>query len=135
MRALVWAPALFALAFVLTVYADSGSAIEALPRPLLIAGGLAVAIQAALTLLCRDRAAGTVTALVVLIGMALPLLAITLSLCLVATMAFARWRGFSAKRLVVGAGPLVAILFAISAGRVVATPQVGGLHHRYDRAA
>jgi hypothetical protein len=120
--ALVCAPALYALAFVLTVYADSGSAVEALPRPLLVAGVAAIATQAVLTLLFRNRIAGALVALVILIGVVLPLLAMTLALCLIAILVFARWRRFPAMRLVLIAGPMAVIMFSISAVRVVTDP-------------
>ncbi|MGH2444893.1 MAG: hypothetical protein ACRDGD_02455 [Candidatus Limnocylindria bacterium] len=122
LKMVLLAPVLFALGFVLTVYADSGRALESLPRPLVIAAAGALLIQGVATLLLRNGLAGAAVALVALVGVAVPLLGITLGLICLAAAAFARWRGFSAVLPATGLGMVVAMTFVIAAGRVIVSP-------------
>lgn len=120
--ALIASPTLFAAGFVLTVFADSGSALEALPRPLGIAAVGAALAQGLATLLLRDRVPGAVAALIVMVTVATPLIGIALGLIAIAAAGFARWRGFSAAPLAAGLGTVIAITFVIAATRVAVSP-------------
>lgn len=116
------APVLYASGFVLTVFADSGSALEALPRPLAISVLGAVFTQAVATLLLRDRVRGAMAALVVLVTLAFPLIGITLGLVALGVAGFARWRGFSATPLAASLGAVVSITFVIATARSMLSP-------------
>lgn len=56
--AILLAPAMMAMAFVLTNFADSGIVLNTLPRPLAVVTAVTVGVQALLTLLARSSFAG-----------------------------------------------------------------------------
>jgi hypothetical protein len=116
------APGLFALAFVLTVFADSGSALESLPRPLVVAAFGAVLIQAILSLAFRSLIHGAVVTMLLLTFVASPLLAITCALVGAVVIAFSRWRRFATHPFVSMAGLVVGLVFVIALVRVVTSP-------------
>ena len=116
------APVLFAMGFVLTVFADSGSALEALPRPLAIAGIGAFVLEAVAALALRSWNRGAMVALVLVIFLVNPLFGMTTALIVGAIALVASWRGFSAAPFARGLATVVAILFAIAAGRAVLSP-------------
>jgi hypothetical protein len=119
---LLAAPVLFSLAFVLTVYADSGSALESLPRPLAVAALGALLIQAPASLLLWSWNRGAVAAFALLCAIVSPTLAVTLALTGITIVIFARLRRFSAAPFATHLWTVVAFLFGIALIRVVISP-------------
>lgn len=121
-RLITAAPTLFALALVLTVYADSGSALEALPRPLAVAAIGALAVQLVASIGLRSVRSGSLAALMVLGVVVSPLWGITAAVVAVAVILFGRWRQFPTTGVVSFAGTVAAIAFTIALARVVVSP-------------
>lgn len=65
-------PVLFAVAYIATLFANSTATVEVLPRPMVIAAGVALVVQLLLTIVTRDRGLGAyaaLAALLVLVGL------------------------------------------------------------------
>ncbi len=114
------APALLAAAFVLAVYADTGTMLYELPRAVVGAIALAIAVQAIGIAGSRSLMAGSLLAVAVL-AIVIDLRAIVGVLTLAAVWFLARRTGWS-HDLSAGIAVVVAVVFALSIGRVMASP-------------
>lgn len=112
------APTLLAAGFVLTVFADDGTHLAELWRPLWIAIALALGLQMLATLLLRSSTAGTVAALIAILAlMSLPLGIIALATAIALELA-RRWgRPFM---LLPGAAVVISIFFGLGMVRAAA---------------
>lgn len=114
------APALFAAAFVLTAFADTGTFVSTLWRPLGLAIVLAFAIQVVASIALRSASRGAVTALLALVGILDPRLAlIALGVVISAELARRRSRPVEVLR---GAAVIVTVFFALSIVRAATSP-------------
>lgn len=117
-RALVAAPILIAAGFVLTVYADSGDTLDALSRPLLIAVGAALGVQAVMFGVTRSVVRASVAASLVvasLIDVRFVLLGVLIGVLHV----FGIWRRINAQATAI----VPVFLFALALVRVISSEQ------------
>ena len=119
---LVLAPSLFASSFVLTIYAESGSVLESLPRPVAIAAIGALAIQAIASGATRSGQRGAWVALAVLTTISFPVVGTIFVLSSGVLIAMARARHFSVQPFASALGMMVLVVFILSALRVGFAP-------------
>lgn len=116
--AFAMAPAGLASAFVLGVYADTGALLFELVRPLVVSIGLAISLQAVLSLLLRGLTAGTYAAIVILAMTVISkrLLLVAIAVMLVAL--YARRRGWRLE-LQAPLAAVVLLMLIVSVARVL----------------
>jgi hypothetical protein len=116
----VLAPVLVAASFVVTVYADSGTVLEALSRPLLVAVGGAIVTQLACVALLRHLINGSIAAVAV-VAIVIDVRFVAIAACAVLIAVFLRRTG--RRPLTSRAVGLVAwVLFVLAVGRLAISP-------------
>jgi hypothetical protein len=126
-------PVLFAIAFVMTLFADSTATVEVLPRPLIVAAALALAVQVVLSAVVRDRDLGAYLALIGLLVLAgfLPLALIVIAVPIAVVLSawvFRRvvpvipWRRGTELFNVMTAGILVATVITSATAGILTSP-------------
>lgn len=119
-RAVAAAPVLSAMAFVLTIYVDKGQVLEALPRPVLVAAGATVIFQIGAMLLLRNGERGAAAALLFLLALLDPRLAVLVLAGWLTVSELAKRRDRAVRWQ--WAAPALAVMFVFSVLRLVSSP-------------